>query len=52
MDDVKTGGPMASFRLGGLWAKRPGKVNQRRKANTGRSGPKLPLLGTRDTSLP
>jgi hypothetical protein len=43
---------MAGSRLGGLWAKRHGKVNQREAANRQHKEPKLPLFGTRDTSLP
>ena len=43
---------MAGSRSGGLWAKRPGKVNQRRQPGRNPEGLKLPLSGTRDTSWP
>jgi len=43
---------MAGSRSGGLWAKRPGKVNQRRQPGSNPEGLKLPLSGTRDTSWP
>src|SRR6202140_3544865 len=52
MDDVNTGSRWRAPGRARLWAKQPGKVNQRRHLKTGRKGPKLPLFGTHDTSLP
>src|ERR1700726_4774308 len=50
-DDVKTGRRWRAPGWARLWRNRPGKVNQRRPLIRGQEGLKLPLFGTRDTSL-
>src|ERR1700737_2320579 len=52
MDDVNTGSGWRAPGRARLWAKQPGKVNQRRQLKTGPKAAKLPLLGPHDTSLP
>jgi hypothetical protein len=50
-DDVKTGRRWRAPGWPRLWRNRPCKVNQRRPLIRGQEEVKLPLFGTRDTSL-